>query len=95
MKKPGCPENKAWNADTWPFMAGEPKPNGMPSNMPASVSPQGTDAKPAGRQMLSQKPRKRSMRSSSREPAMMAALIDPMEIPDTQFGRMPASCKPW
>ncbi|MNR20777.1 hypothetical protein D3C85_1376390 [compost metagenome] len=95
LKKPGWPENRAGKAETCPFMAGEPKPKGMPSNSPASESPQGTEAKPAGRQMLSQKPRRRSMRSSSREPAMMAALMDPMEMPEIQLGRMPASCKPW
>ena len=76
-------------------MAGEPKPNGMPSNMPASVSPQGRAAKPVGRQIVSQNPRSRAARSSSGEPAMMAALIEPMEMPATQLGRMPASCRPW
>ncbi len=75
-------------------MTGEPKPNGKPSNMGLSVSPQGTEAKPAGRQMRSQNPRRRSTRSSSREPAMIAALIDPIEMPEIQLGRMPASCSP-
>ena len=76
-------------------MAGEPNPKGTPSNMPSKVSPHGSAAKPVGRQMLSQKPRRRSTRSSSGDPAMMAALIEPMEMPEIQLGRMPASCRPW
>jgi hypothetical protein len=45
-------------------------------------------------QIVSQNSRNRSTRRDSGEPAMIAALSAPIEMPATQFGRIPASCRP-
>ena len=45
-------------------------------------------------QMVSQNWRRRSTRWDSGEPAMMAALSAPIEMPASQVGRIPASCIP-
>ena len=49
---------------------------------------------PPGSHTVSQNSRRRGMRSSGAFPAMIAALIAPIEMPAYQLGRMPASCKP-
>jgi hypothetical protein len=48
----------------------------------------------AGWQMVFQKPRNASARFSGALPAMMAAFSAPMEIPEIQFGWIPASSIP-
>ena len=48
-----------------------------------------------GCETVSQKSRKASSRFSGALPAISAVLNAPMEMPASQFGAMPASCRPW
>ena len=89
MKKPGWPWTNALvaaNALRTELMS---KAKGKAL---ASPSPAGHSIEKA--QMVSQNSRNRATRSAFGEPAMMAALSAPIEIPASQFGRMPASCRP-
>jgi hypothetical protein len=89
LKKPGWPWTRARVAAIALRTELMSKANGKAL---ASPSPAGHSIEKA--QMVSQNSRSRCTRSPSGEPAMMAALRAPIEMPANQFGRMPASCRP-